>query len=73
MFQEMPSHGAEITRRYRECCDADPERRQYPEKQRKRWNKDRETGKKESINELSEREKRAKIKKMEGSEFPCLS
>lgn len=60
----MSSRGAEIARRYRERRDADPDRRRkYLEKERDRWNKDRETGKKKGVNELSEREKRAKRKK----------
>ncbi|KAJ3612394.1 hypothetical protein NHX12_020670 [Muraenolepis orangiensis] len=60
----MSSKGAEIARRYRERRDADPDRRtQYLEKERDKWTKDRETGKKKGISELSEREKRAKRKK----------
>ena len=60
----MRSKGAEIARRYRERCDADPDRkRKYLEKERDKWKKDRETGKKKGINELSEREKRAKRNK----------
>lgn len=60
----MSSKGAEIARRYRERRDADPDRRRkYLEKERAKWKKDRETGKKKGVNELSEREKRAKRKK----------
>lgn len=60
----MSSKGAEIARRYRERRDADPDRRRkYLEKERDKWKKDRETGKKKGVNELSEREKRAKRKK----------
>lgn len=60
----MSSKGAEIARRYWERRDADPDRRRkYLEKERHKWNKDRATGKKKGINELSEREKRAKRKK----------
>lgn len=63
-FQEMSLSGAEIAKRYRERRDADPDRRRkYLEKERDKWNKDKETGKKKGINELSEREKRAKRKK----------
>ncbi|XP_034401111.1 zinc finger MYM-type protein 4-like isoform X2 [Cyclopterus lumpus] len=59
----MSSKGAEIATRYRERRDADPDRRRkYLEKERDKWKKDRETGKKKSVNELSEREKRAKRK-----------
>ena len=59
----MKSKGAEIARRYRERRDADPERkRKYLERERDKWKKDREAGKK-GVNELSEREKRAKRKK----------
>ncbi|KAK9526478.1 hypothetical protein VZT92_015175 [Zoarces viviparus] len=59
----MSLEGAEIARRYRERCDADPDRRRkYLEKERDKWDKDRETGKKKGVNELSEREKRPKRK-----------
>lgn len=38
----MSLSGAEIARRYRECRDADPERRRkYLEKEREKWKKDR--------------------------------
>lgn len=60
----MSQRGAEIAKRYRERRDADPDRRrQYLEKERARWKKDRDTGKKKGIDDLSEREKRAKRKK----------
>ncbi|KAK1896542.1 Glucose-6-phosphate 1-dehydrogenase [Dissostichus eleginoides] len=60
----MISKGAEIARRYRERRDADPDRRRkYLEKERDKWKKDRETGTKKGVNELSERAKRAKRKK----------
>ncbi|KAK1902462.1 Vezatin [Dissostichus eleginoides] len=60
----MSSKGAEIARRYRERRDADPDRRRkYLEKERDKWKKDRETGTKKGVNELSERAKRAKRKK----------
>lgn len=60
----MSLSGAEKARRYRECRDADPERRRkYLEKEREKWKKDRETGKKKGINELSKRAKRSKRKK----------
>ncbi|KAL7880945.1 hypothetical protein SRHO_G00031990 [Serrasalmus rhombeus] len=60
----MSQRGAEIAKRYRERRDADPDRRrQYLEKERARWKKDRDTRKKKGIDELSEREKRAKRKK----------
>ncbi|XP_077391214.1 uncharacterized protein LOC144027503 [Festucalex cinctus] len=56
----MTSKGAERARRYRERRDADPDRRRkYLEKERHKWKKQRETGKKKSIHELSEIEKRA--------------
>ena len=39
----MRSKGAEIARRYRERCDADPDRkRKYLEKERDKWKKDRD-------------------------------
>ena len=64
IFVGMSSKGAEAARRYRERRNADPDRRQqYLEKERAKWQKDRETGKKKGVNELSEREKRAKRKK----------
>lgn len=60
----MSSKGAEIARRYRERRDADPDsRRKYLEKERDKWKKDRETGTKKGVHELSERAKRAKRKK----------
>ncbi|XP_061598342.1 uncharacterized protein LOC133461445 [Cololabis saira] len=60
----MSSKGAETARRYRERRNADQQRReQYLEKEREKWKRDRETGKKKGINEISEREKRAKRKK----------
>lgn len=64
IFPGMSSKGAEIARRYRERRNADSDRRQqYLQQERDRWKKDRETGKKKGVNELSEREKRAKRKK----------
>ncbi|XP_061636073.1 cilia- and flagella-associated protein 251-like isoform X1 [Phyllopteryx taeniolatus] len=60
----MASKGAEIARRYRERRDADPDRRRrYLEKERNKWKKHRETGKKKSVHELSEIEKWALRKK----------
>ncbi|XP_077441214.1 uncharacterized protein LOC144063107 [Vanacampus margaritifer] len=60
----MTSKGAEIARRYRERRDADPDRRKkYLEKERDKWKKQRETGKKKSVHELSEIEKWALRKK----------
>ncbi|XP_019752886.1 uncharacterized protein LOC109532431 [Hippocampus comes] len=60
----MTSKGAEIARRYRERRDADPDRRRkYLEKERDKWKKQRETGKKKSVHELSELEKWAIRKK----------
>ncbi|XP_061540768.1 trichohyalin-like isoform X4 [Phycodurus eques] len=60
----MTSKGAEIARRYRERRDADPDRRRrYLEKERNKWKKHRETGKKKSVHELSEIEKWALRKK----------
>ena len=57
------SSGAEIARRFREHRDADPDKRRiYLEKEKDKWNKERETGKKKGVSELSEREKRAKRK-----------
>ncbi|KAJ3592953.1 hypothetical protein NHX12_005291 [Muraenolepis orangiensis] len=46
----MSLSGAEIARRYRERCDADPERRRkYLETERAKWQKDREIGKKKAV------------------------
>lgn len=64
LFQGMTSKGAEIARRYRERRDADPDRRRkYLEKERDKWKKQRETGKKKSVHELGELEKWAIRKK----------
>ena len=61
----MSSKGAEIARRYRERCDADSDRiRNYLEKERDKWNEDRETEMKKGVSELSEREE-GKKKEME--------
>lgn len=55
---------AEIQQRYRAKRDADPERRaRYLQKEREKWQQDRETGKKKRIADLTEREKRAQRKK----------
>ncbi|KAK2892479.1 hypothetical protein Q8A67_012467 [Cirrhinus molitorella] len=60
----MGLNGAEIARRYRERRDADPDRRkQYLEGERARWQRDRQTGKKKSVSEISERERREKRKR----------
>ncbi|KAJ3586325.1 hypothetical protein NHX12_012725 [Muraenolepis orangiensis] len=57
----MSLSGAETARRYRERCDADPERRRkYLDTERAKWQKDREIGKKKGVSELSEKEKRGK-------------
>lgn len=64
VFKGMTSRGAETAKRYRERRDADPvRRREYLEKERERWKRDKETGKKRGINKLTERAKRAKRKK----------
>lgn len=63
-IQDMPLSAAEVARRYRERRNANSERREeYLLKERERWKKDRETGKKKGISELTERQKRAKRKK----------
>ncbi len=57
----MPLSAAEKKRRYRQRRDADPERREaYLGKERAKWRKDRDTGKKRSVSELNDRERRAK-------------
>ncbi|XP_056110188.1 zinc finger CCCH domain-containing protein 13-like [Rhinichthys klamathensis goyatoka] len=59
-----PITPAEMQRRYREKRDADPERREmYLQKEREKWQRDRETGKKKRVADLSEHEKRAQRKK----------
>ena len=66
-FKEWVPSGAEIARRYKEHCDADPDRRRkYLKKESDKWNKDRETGKKKGVNELSERREVGKKKEIEG-------
>ncbi|XP_049893166.1 uncharacterized protein LOC126385475 [Epinephelus moara] len=58
------SKGAERARRHRQRQDADLDRRRkYLEKERDRWKKDIETGKKKVVNKPSERDNRAKQKK----------
>ncbi|XP_061892415.1 uncharacterized protein LOC133642309 [Entelurus aequoreus] len=59
-----PLSAAESQQRYRARRDADPERRQqYLENGREKWKRDREKGIHTGINDVSEREKRAKRKK----------
>lgn len=59
-----PLTPAEMQRRYRAKRDADPERREkYLQKEREKWQRDRETGKKKQVADLSKREKRAQRKK----------
>ena len=58
-----PLSAAERRRQYRERCNADPERRRkYLEKEREKWRKDKETGKK-AIAELGDRVQRAERKR----------
>lgn len=53
-----PLSAAEKQRLYRERRDADPERRQkYSEKERERYRKDLESGRKKLVNDFSQREK----------------
>lgn len=53
-----PLSAAEKQRRYRARRDADPERREnYLEKEHDKYRKDLESGRKKTINDLSEREK----------------
>ncbi|XDV36664.1 hypothetical protein PO909_006404 [Leuciscus waleckii] len=60
----MPLSAAEIARQYRKRRDANPEQRDaYLKKERDRWRKDRDTGKKKVINDLTERGKRLQRKK----------
>ncbi|KAK7156997.1 hypothetical protein R3I94_006909 [Phoxinus phoxinus] len=60
----MPLSAAESARQYRKHRDANPEQREaYLKKERERWRKDRDTGKKKAINDLTEREKRSQRKK----------
>ncbi|XP_039862393.1 uncharacterized protein LOC120718111 [Simochromis diagramma] len=58
-----PMSAAEKQRRYRARRDADPEKRQiYLNKEKEKWRKDREEGKKKKVADLSERQKRAQRK-----------
>lgn len=58
-----PLSTAEKQRRYRERRDADPEKRaKYLNKEKERWRRDREEGRKRKVSDLSEREKRAQRK-----------
>ncbi len=55
---------AERQRQYLASLNADPEKREkYLEKERQRWRKNLEAGKKKEINELSERQQRLKRRK----------
>ncbi len=63
-----PKTAAERQRQYRASLNADPEKREkYLEKERQRWRKNLEAGKKKGINELSERQQRLKRRKVESS------
>ncbi|KAL3842680.1 hypothetical protein ACJMK2_020668 [Sinanodonta woodiana] len=60
----MPLSAAEKQRRYRQRRDANPKRREaYLGKERAKWKKDRDTGKKRSVSELNDRERRDKRRK----------
>lgn len=60
----MPLSAAEKQRRYRARRDQDPERRaKYLSWEKEKWRKDKEQGKKKSIKECSEREKRCQRRK----------
>ena len=59
-----PLSAAEKQRRYRARRDVDHERRQqYLNKEKERWRKDIDEGRKKKVSDLSEREKRAVRKK----------
>ncbi len=59
-----PKTAAERPRQYRASLNADPEKiEKYLEKERQRWRKNLEAGKKKGINELSERQLRLKRRK----------
>ena len=64
-YQGMaPLSAAEKQRRYRARRDVDHERRQqYLNKEKERWRKDIDEGRKKKVSDLSEREKRAVRKK----------
>lgn len=56
-----PKTAAERQRQYCASLNADPKKREkYLEKERQRWRKNVEAGKKKGINELSERQQRLK-------------
>ena len=68
----MPLSAAEKQRRYRQRRDADPERREaYLEKEKEKWRKDRDTGKKLSVSELNDRERRAKRLNWRAAQVKC--
>ncbi len=59
-----PISAAEKQRRYRDRRVAGPERRvEYLEKEREKYRKDLESGRKKTINDVSEREKRRRRRK----------
>lgn len=58
-----PKTAAERQRQYHASLNADPEKREkYLEKERQRWRKNVDAGKKKGINELSERQQRLKCR-----------
>ncbi|KAK6178395.1 hypothetical protein SNE40_013190 [Patella caerulea] len=59
----MPLSAAEKQRRYRQRRDADPERRaRYLQNEKDKYIKDKETGKKKQVKDMSKREHRLKKK-----------
>lgn len=60
----MPLSAAEMQRRYRAKRDADPERRaRYLQKEKEKWQRDKASGKKKGIANMTPREKRVQRKK----------
>lgn len=72
-YVSMPLSAAEKQRRYRARRDADPERRaKYLEWEKQKWRKDRENqGKKKTIEECSNREKRFQRRKWKAAQAKC--
>lgn len=59
-----PTSTAESQRQFRARRDADPEKRaQYLEREKQRWRRNVEAGKKKTISDLSERAQRQRRKK----------
>lgn len=66
----MPQREAEVAQRYRERRNADPEgRHAYVQTERESWTRDRQTGKKTGIKELTEKGKQTQKEKWRNGDF----